>query len=154
MPTVRAEIQVTGTVSDAESLWYDTSRWQTFIDQLAHVDRTEDPWPEAGGKVIWDSNPAGRGRVVERAIAYEPRAGQTVEVEDESIVGTQYVSFTPAGNDEVLVALTLEYRIKKRSPLTPLLDVLFVRRPMTASLQSTLYHFAIELGSAREESSR
>src|ERR1700739_847233 len=96
MPSVRAEIVVPGTVSDAESFWYDASRWPTWVDGLAHIDRVQDDWPAAGGKVIWDSTPAGRGRVVERVIAYEPSAGQELEVEDETVAGTQKVTFASA----------------------------------------------------------
>src|SRR5437763_815073 len=77
----------------------------------------------------WQSGPAGRGRVTERVIAYEPLEGYTVEVEDDSITGEQSVSFEPA-DDGVEVGLALSYRIKRRSPLTPLIDALFVRRLM------------------------
>jgi len=151
VPTVRAELLVHGSVHEAESLWYDTSRWPDFIDQLAVVEGVEEPWPEPGGTVIWESNPAGRGRVVEKATAYEPLTGQTVEVEDESIQGTQYVAFSAAVGEEVHIELVLEYRIKKRSPLTPLLDVLFIRRPMTLSLQTTLQRFGSELRATRDQ---
>ena len=45
--------------------------------------------------------------------------GQTLEVEDEKLRGTQRVAFAP-GADDVEVALELEYELKERNALTPL----------------------------------
>src|SRR4051812_44719689 len=94
MGRVSAEVEVAALASAAEELWYDTSRWPTFVDGLAHVAKVEGDWPR-DGRVVWDARPGGRGRVVERVAAYEPRAGQTVRVEDEKVVGTQRVEFHP-----------------------------------------------------------
>jgi hypothetical protein len=47
------------------------------------------------------------------------------------------------------VRLTLRYRIKRRSPLTPLIDVLFVRRLMIGSLEKTLGGFGGVLAESR-----
>ena len=41
MGRVRTELQVPALASDAEALWYDTSRWPTFVDGLAHVAKVE-----------------------------------------------------------------------------------------------------------------
>ena len=46
--------------------------------------------------------------------------------------------------DDVHVSLTLEYSLKERSPITPLVDVLFIRRALQSSLQRTLARFAHE----------
>ena len=56
------------------------------------------------------SGPAGRGRVVERVIAYEPLRGQALEVDDDSISGRQSVAFAGAG-ERVQVSLTLDYKL-------------------------------------------
>ncbi len=98
--------------------------------------------------MVWESGPAGRGRVTERVVAHEPLAGQTLEVEDDSILGRQWVSFN-ALEDGVEVELVLAYRIKRRNPLTPLVDLLFVRRLMAGSLVRTLGAFAAELAVER-----
>jgi hypothetical protein len=58
------------------------------------------------------------------------------------------VTFTPE-DDGVVVELKLEYRLKRRSILTPLLDVLFIRRAMSSSLELTLARFGAELKSSR-----
>ena len=95
MGRVHASIVDPGLASQAEELWYDTSRWASFIDGLHHLARLEGDWPRAGARVLWDSQPGGRGRVQERVTSYVAREGQTLDVEDEKLRGTQRVSFTP-----------------------------------------------------------
>ena len=151
MSRVRASIQVPGLASEAEALWYDTTRWPTFIDGLHHVARVEGDWPHAGARVLWDSNPGGRGRVQERVTAYAAREGQTLDVEDEKLRGTQRVTFTPEG-DSVVVALELRYALKEARPGMALVDLLFIRRPQRESLQRTLRRFRAEVTAEREGS--
>ena len=139
-----------GSVEEAEASWYDTGRWHAWVDGLERVSAVEGDWPRAGAEVRWESGPAGRGRVRERVLEYEPLAGQTVEVQDDSIRGRQRVTFTARG-DRVQVELTLEYRLERRTLLTPLLDALFIRRAIAASLRSTLARFGAELASARAD---
>ena len=139
---------VDGSVHEAETCWYDVARWPAWVDELARVIAVEGDWPREGSEVTWESGPAGRGRVRERVIAHEPLAGQTLDVEDDSIIGTQQVTFTPAGR-AVEVGLNLDYRIKRRSPFTPLVDFLFVRRVMADSLARTLTRFAAALAESR-----
>jgi hypothetical protein len=81
--------------------------------------------------------------VTERVVSYEMRLGQTLEVEDATLMGRQSVSFAP-GPDSVEVTLTLDYRIKDRTPFTPLVDLLFVRRVMADALRRTVTRFANE----------
>jgi hypothetical protein len=81
--------------------------------------------------------------VLETVVEYVPRSGQTVAVEDARLRGTQRVAFTP-GPETVGVALSLEYELKERTPLTGLVDTLFVRRELAASLRRTLARFARE----------
>jgi Polyketide cyclase / dehydrase and lipid transport len=143
MGRVRAEVHVAALASAAEELWYDTSRWPTFVDGLAHVVKVEGDWPRAG-RVVWDARPGGRGRVVERVEGYEARGGQTVRVEDEKIVGTQRVEFHPTAQG-CRVALQLDYHVKQQRPLMAVVDVLFIRRPMTDSLKRTLTRLRREI---------
>ncbi len=60
------------------------------------------------------------------------------------MTGRQAVTFAavPGG---VEVTLALQYRITRSSPLTPVVDVLFVRRAMTQSLGRSLDRFAVRL---------
>lgn len=142
MSRATASIEVPGLASEAEALWYDPVRWAAWIDGFGHVVELSDGWP-AEGTLKWDSTPGGRGRVLETVTAYEPRSGQALSVEDSRLRGTQRVEFTP-GPDAVKVTLTLEYELKERYPLTWLVDALFVRRAIAASLRRTLARFAHE----------
>jgi Polyketide cyclase / dehydrase and lipid transport len=148
---VRASIAIAALASEAETLWYDTTRWPTFVDGLHHIARLEGEWPAPGARVLWDSSPGGRGRVQERVTAYAAREGQTLEVEDEKIRGTQRVSFTPTESG-VTVALELQYSLKEQRPGIALFDLLFVRRPQRESLERTLRRFRTEVAAEREGS--
>lgn len=133
MSRVAARAVVPGEVDEVRALWFDLQRWPGFVDGFARVVQVDPGWP-ATGRLVWDSTPHGRGRVVEHAGG---------AVEDAKVAGTQHVSFEPhdAG---VLVAVELDYRLKGRGPLTPLLDVLFVRRAMGDALERTVRRFAAE----------
>jgi hypothetical protein len=143
VPRASATTIVPGRIADAEELWYDPHRWAAWVDGFGHVAKLEGDWPHEGSRLLWDSPPQGRGRVNERVIAYEPRTGQTLQVEDAKLSGTQTVAFEAAG-DDVRITLTLEYELKQRGPLTPLLDPLFIRRALRDSLRRTLVRFGYE----------
>jgi hypothetical protein len=142
MGKASASIDVPGLASEAEALWYDPVRWASFVDGFGHVADLSGGWP-AEGRLVWDSTPEGRGRVLEIVTTYEPRGGQTLAVEDSRLRGTQRVVFTP-GPDGVRVTLELEYELKERNPLIWLADLLFIRREVAASLRRTLTRFARE----------
>jgi hypothetical protein len=131
---------VPGRVVEAEELWYDPHRWAAWIDGFGHVAKLEGEWPQVGARLLWDSRPQGRGRVLERVVAYEPRGGQTLEVEDEKLTGVQTVAFEPEG-EQVRVILTLEYSLKDGNRIV---DLLFVRRAVRDSLNRTLTRFSHE----------
>jgi hypothetical protein len=140
---VRAIQKVPGLTSEAEALWYDPQRWPAWVDGFGHAVKLEGDWPAVGARSVWDSKPGGRGRVVERVTAYEARAGQTLEVEDEKLTGVQRVAFKPDA-DAVEVALELQYELKERNALTPFTDALFIRRALRDSLKRSLTRFARE----------
>jgi len=144
MRRASAEDSFAASVQEAELLWYDTDRWPGWIDGLSRVTDLEGDWPRPGAKVTWESNPAGRGRVIELVVSFEPRGGQTLEVEDDSIRGRQRVMFHELDGG-VRVELALEYELKARSIVTPVVDALFIRRAMTTSLGSTVARFGAEL---------
>jgi hypothetical protein len=152
MSTVTVTQTFPASVHEAESQWYDTSAWSRWVDGLARVASVSGGWPARGAAVVWESGPAGRGRVTETVVAFEPLAGQTNDVADDSIDGRQSVTFTPQ-DESVEVQLTLEYRIRKRNLFTPLVDLLFIRRAMAVSLRSTLERFGAELAATRRANS-
>jgi hypothetical protein len=140
---------VDGPVGAAERLWYDPQRWPNFIDGFGHVVKVEGDWPGIGARVVWDSTPAGRGRVNERVVEHEPGSGQALAVEDPRMRGTQRVTFVPVeGGTEVRLAL--EYQLKQANLLTPLVDMLFIRRALRDALRRTLTRFGNELAADRE----
>ena len=143
MGRATASISVPGRAADAEALWYDPVRWASWVEGFGHVIELEGDWPQTGARLLWESTPGGRGRVQERVVAYEARSGQTLEIEDATLTGRQTVAFQP-GPDEVEITLSLEYEIKERTALTPVVDRLFVRRAMRDSLRRTLTRFANE----------
>jgi hypothetical protein len=144
MRTVRVAMQFPAAVHEAESCWYDAARWPDWVDGLDRIVALSADWPRVGATVAWESGPAGRGSVLERVVAYEPLVGQLLEVQDDSIRGRQSVAFASADGG-VEVALTLEYRITRRSLFMPVIDFLFVGRAMAASLSTTLARFGAEL---------
>jgi len=143
MGKVSASVVVPGRISGAEALWYDVGRWPAFVDGFASVVGRDEPWPATGGTLIWDSTPHGRGRIIERVTAYAPRDGQSVAFEDEKVEGTQQVAFAAEG-ENTRVTLSMEYRLKERNPITPVIDLFFVRRAVGDALRRTLGRFARE----------
>jgi hypothetical protein len=89
--------------------------------------------------------------VQERVTAYAAREGQTLEVDDEKIRGTQRVAFAPDA-DGVTVTLSLDYELKDPRAVMALVDVFFIRRQQRESLQRTLRRFRTEVASERESS--
>jgi hypothetical protein len=145
MGKVGAEIDVLVAIPVVEELWYDTSRWPSFVDGFASVVKVEEGWPEVGGRLVWQSTAAGRGRVLERVTSYEPGRGQTVEVEDPKLRGVQRVEFEPLA-DGTAVALSLDYELKEPDmPVRPIVDLLFIRRALRDALRRTLVRFGREL---------
>jgi hypothetical protein len=150
MRTIAARRVLPGArVADAEALWNDLRRWPGFVDGFASVGRLEGEWPQPQARLVWDSRPGGRGRVVEQVEAHEPGAGQRVRVEDAQLRGTQAVVFE-ALDGGCEVTLELSYELKRPGFGGVLTDVFFVRHALRESLRRTLDRFAIELVSDRE----
>lgn len=148
MRPVEVSETFTGSVAEAQRCWHEARGWPRWVEGCERVLAVDARWPEVGSGVTWESGPAGRGRVTERVVAFEPLRGFTVEVSDASIRGRQMVAFIP-DDGEVTVELALAYRLEHRSIVSPLVDRLFIRRAMAASLGSTLRRFGVELQAAR-----
>jgi hypothetical protein len=155
MARASATITLSGTrIADAEALWYDLSRWPSFIEGFKHVVRIEGDWPAAGSRLIWQSVADGRGRVSESVTSYVQRDGQAADVEDPRISGSQRVIFAAvgtAGEDAgVQMTLQLEYSLHDGGPLSAVTDLLFIRRAQSDALRRTLLRFSHELQAERE----
>jgi uncharacterized membrane protein len=132
----------------AERLWTDTARWPTFVDGFSRVIQLDPRWPEIGSKVVWQSVPAGRGRVTERVRHNVPGRFVT-QVYEDRLTGTQTVEFE-AVPDGAAVRITLEYSLQKGGPFRAIADAIFIRRALSDALARTLRRFATE---AAEEAS-
>ena len=151
MGVASAQTTVEGvSVAEAEQLWYDVDSWPLFIDGLRSIESVVGDPPLAGSKVVWDSTPAGRGRVSETVIDYAPGVGQELEVEDRSIRGRQRVRFS-AEQGPLRIQLELNYQLTGSNPFRSIIDWLFIRRAQTESLQRTLTAFRLELGAQPDE---
>ena len=142
MSRVQATVTVPGRPAEAEALWLDRSRWASWIDGFAHVERLDPAWPEPGTRLRWSSRPRGRGLVEERVLSHRPASALELAVEDAKLHATQRVDFRAEADDAVRVTVTLDYSLKERS--FPLVDRFFVRRALRDSLRRTLARFAHE----------
>ena len=132
------------TPARAFELWTDVSRWPTFIDGFAHVERIGDDWPQAESKLVWRSVPTGRGTVTEKVRASVPGMRFETEVLEERLIATQTVEFEPAEEGGTAVVLSLDYSLLNKGPLAWLTDVIFIRRAENDALARTLRRFATE----------
>lgn len=142
MRTARAQAEVPLAPGDALRLWSDVSRWPSFVEGFARVVDSDPGWPAPDSRVVWESVPAGRGRVTEKVVQSDPGLLATMVFEDR-LAGRQ--TFRTAPSDEgAAIELELEYTLVKYGPLGVVADALFIRRALRDSLRRTLFRFAIE----------
>jgi hypothetical protein len=139
----RAQADLVLTPEAALRLWTDLDRWPTFVEGFARVLERSPEWPAAGARVVWESTPAGRGRVTEKVLEGEGPDRFVTMVFEERLGGTQTfrVVESEAGSR---AELSLEYRLAKWGPLSAVADAVFIRRAIRDSLRRTLYRFAVE----------
>ena len=142
MRTARAVTEVSLEPVAALTLWTDPARWPTFIEGFGRLVGTDGDWPAPESRVVWESVPAGRGRVTEKVVESAPDRIATMVFEDR-LAGKQTLRVAPADSGAA-VELSLEYTLTKYGPAAPLADALFIRRAIRDSLARTLRRFAIE----------
>jgi hypothetical protein len=128
--------------NDALSLWTDVDRWPSFVEGFARRLSLAPEWPQQGARVVWETNPDGRGRVTETVTDNRSDRFST-QVFEERLMGTQTFQVAPA-NDGSEVLLSLDYDLTGHGPLRGLADAIFIRRALRDSLRRTLFRFAIE----------
>src|SRR3954471_21378553 len=138
MGIARSDWPLSAPTGLASRLWTDVNRWPTFVDGFGHVVEIDDSWPDPGSKVVWQSGPAGRGRVTERILERDDDHVVT-QVFEEQLHGRQTVFFQAER-----VLMELEYELAKGGPLRGLTDVLFIRRALAMALERTLTRFSRE----------
>jgi hypothetical protein len=142
MRTARAEAEVVLGPEDAVRLWTDVSRWPSFVEGFSHAAELDPDWPAEGCRVVWESVPAGRGRVTEKVVEAGPRQLSTLVFEDR-LAGRQTLRATES-DAGALVELSLEYTLTKYGPLGALADAVFIRRAVRDALRRTLFRFVVE----------
>jgi hypothetical protein len=141
--TARAQADVVLTPEAALRLWTDVDRWPSFVEGFARpVDRSPE-WPHAGARLVWESSPAGRGRVTEKVMEAEGPDRFVTQVFEERLHGVQTFRVVESEGGS-RAELALEYELTKYGPLSAVADVIFIRRAIRDSLRRTLSRFAVE----------
>jgi Polyketide cyclase / dehydrase and lipid transport len=140
--TASAEAEVALAPAAALELWTDLSRWPSFVEGFARMVENDSRWPAPAARVIWESVPAGRGRVTEKVSESTGDRIATLVFEDR-LAGRQTLRVAP-GPRGAVVELSLEYTLTRYGLLGPVADVLFIRRAVRDSLRRTLFRFAVE----------
>ena len=146
MRSASAAAEVVLTPEAALRLWTDLSRWASFIEGFARVVEVDAQWPGEGSRAIWESVPAGRGRVTEKVAEGGPGRFVTLVFEDRMAGRQTFRAIESEGGARV--ELSLEYTLTKYGPLGAVADVIFIRRALRDSLRRTVTRFAVE---AQEE---
>jgi Polyketide cyclase / dehydrase and lipid transport len=141
--TASAQADLVLTPEAALRLWTDVDRWASFVEGFARpVDRSPD-WPHAGARLVWESSPAGRGRVTEKVMEAEGPDRFVTQVFEERLHGVQTFRVVESEGGS-RAELALEYELTKYGPLSAVADVIFIRRAIRDSLRRTLSRFAVE----------
>lgn len=149
MGKVEASAEISAPLAEVWDLYFDRSRWASWVDGFGSVLR-ESGYPEEGGTLTWRSTPAGRGEVTERVIAHVERSRHRVSYADPSSEGELEVTFEmiPATDAEsgrrTQVRQALEYELTGGGPLRAVTDVLFIRTQLRRSLERSLIDLRLE----------
>ena len=130
------------TAPEALALWSDVERWPSFVEGFARRLELSPEWPAKGARLVWESKPAGRGRVTETVLENTSDRFST-QVFEEALIGTQTLRVAPTdGGSEI--ELSLEYELAKYGPFAGVADAIFIRRALRDALRRTLFRFGIE----------
>ena len=142
MRTAGAGTDVPLTPAAALALWADVSRWPSFVEGFARLVENDPGWPAPDARLVWESVPAGRGRVTEKVVESSEDRIATM-VFEARLAGRQEFRVAP-GPRGAAVELSLEYTLTKYGPLGVVADALFIRRAIRDSLRRTLFRFGVE----------
>ena len=146
MRTVTVSTIVEGPGIEAEQLWYDRSRWPSWIAGFAALQKLGEEWPLEGARRVWVTRPQGRGLISETVRSYVAGDGQALEFEDAKVRGVQRVRFESDGA-RTRVTVTLDLETKSRIPPA---RRWWLRRQFRGELERTLERFSYELAAERD----
>jgi Polyketide cyclase / dehydrase and lipid transport len=141
--TAAAQADLVLTPEAALRLWSDTDRWPTFVEGFARVLERDPGWPGAGAKVVWESSPAGRGRVTEKVVEAEGPDRFVTQVFEDRLQGRQTFRVVESEGGS-RAELAMEYELTKYGPFAAVADAIFIRRAIRDSLRRTLSRFSVE----------
>jgi len=144
--TVTVSTIVEGPGIEAEQLWYDRSRWPSWIAGFAALQKLGEEWPLEGARRVWVTRPQGRGLISETVRSYVAGDGQALEFEDAKVRGVQRVRFESDGA-RTRVTVTLDLETKGRIPPA---RRWWLRRQFRGDLERTLERFSYELAAERD----
>jgi uncharacterized protein YndB with AHSA1/START domain len=138
-------VVIPASVAEVWDFYFEPRTWPAWVDGFGGVDKSHD-YPAAGGTLRWHSTAAGRGEVAERVVEHEPRRLHSVEFSDPESSGTMTTRFEIVTGDNegeggaggTRVTQEVEYKPRRRGPLGPLTDILFVRSQVQRSLARSL----------------
>jgi hypothetical protein len=137
---------VEGPGIEVEQLWHDRSRWASWLDGFASLQKLEGAWPQAGSRRVWVTPVGGRGIIMERATAYTAGDGQDLVFEDERVRGEQQVVFE---TDGVRTRITVTFEFETKENLAPARRW-WLRRKLRQSWERSLARFSYELAAERD----
>jgi uncharacterized membrane protein len=132
-------VLVGASLAETWDLYFNAASWPSWVEGFARVESSEG-YPEEGGTLVWQSNPAGRGTVSERVLAHAPRTLHRIAFSDPQSSGELTTRFGIEG-EATRVTLELAYRVGRGGPLARLTDVLFARSQVAGSLRRSLADF-------------
>jgi hypothetical protein len=141
--TAWARADLVLTPEAALRLWTDVDRWPSFVEGFGRTLERSPDWPAGGARLVWESTPAGRGRVTEKVVEGEGPDRFVTTVFEERLHGTQTFRVVESEGGS-RAELNLEYELTKYGPLGAVADAIFIRRAIRDSLRRTLSRFAVE----------
>jgi len=138
---VRAVTVVEAPGIEAEQLWFDPSRWASWLQGFSHLVSLDEGWP-VDGRRIYDGP---RGRVLERMMRYTAGSGYSATIEDSRMSGVINVAFE---TDNVRTRITVELDVEPKEKLAPG-PRWWLRRKLGQEWTLTLQRFAYELAAER-----
>ena len=143
MRTARAQGDLVLTPEAALRLWTDVERWPSFVEGFARYLERSPEWPAPGASVVWESTPAGRGRVTEKVVESGGPDRFATQMFEDRLHGTQTFRVVESEGGS-RAELSLDYELTKYGPLSALADAIFIRRAVRDMLRRTLARFAVE----------
>ena len=143
MRTASVQAGLVLTPEAALRLWTDVSRWPSFVEGFAREVEVEGEWPGKDARLVWESTPAGRGRVTEKVVEAPVQDRFSTRVFEDRLTGTQTFRVVESEGGS-RAELSLEYALTKYGPLGSVADAIFIRRAVRDMLKRTLFRFSVE----------